>query len=210
MAARVVSMGGLSLEEKSYGKATAVALHSTVLEDPLFNVRRFKQIHNAIPKEGRLPGPLFYPADPTKLADTHPALWEGLCQAGEIVKCPEGRVRLAVLKKMQPNRNTKGLAAAGGPASHQLATLPPAHHGHVPPHLHRGHKPPPAGNLQAVHLQAVAEAFRAAGFAPPPPASWDNRGPRRAPSEDALSNLLTIFEKPQPAEGLALIGPGYL
>ena len=127
MARQLKVCGVQKTNEKSFAKATAVALcadgPNESPNEALLNTRKLKMFfHNIQPTVFGLRGPDRYPEKMEELMESHPVLWAQIEKEGGLHKISFDQSTMEMIKFLQPCRNTRqGCAKA---VSYTHLTLP--------------------------------------------------------------------------------------
>ena len=116
MANRLHEIGIQRPSEQTFAAAAAIALCNDGLRDArstLQHTRLLKTIFTNIPHRC-LVGPLHYPDDPARLAESHPVLWDKLVQLVPCVECKVPEYVAAAIKAAQPCRVSRTGCGASG------------------------------------------------------------------------------------------------
>ena len=108
MAKRLKKCGCKILTEKSFGAATAVALHKLKVNSrsKLENTRTLKRLFASVP-DADYEGPEIYPTFPEPIRESHPALWEQIEDDGKIVSSKIDEAIMMLKQKDQPCRKSR-------------------------------------------------------------------------------------------------------
>ena len=128
MANRLHEIGIQRPSEQTFAAAAVIALCNDGLRDArstLQHTRLLKTIFTNIPHRG-LVGPLNYPDDPARLAESHPVLWDQLVQLVTCVECKVPEYVAALRNTWRYPLSASGATTDPQPTFSQLTSLPPA------------------------------------------------------------------------------------